>query len=349
MIENAYIKKERMMPMHVKPKGFTYTKADLIYISHYVDGHWDEGRLESSDELTISGLSTSLHYAQECFEGLKAYRRKDGKIQLFRVIDNAKRFQMSANYLMMPEVPIDHFIKAVKQVVKANEAYVPDYGPKDSLYIRPFMIGVGHNLGLRPAPKYMFIIVVSPVGSYFNGEAKPVDLLVSPYDRAAHKGTGHVKVGGNYAASLHAQMRAVKAGYADCLFLDPLTHTKIEELGAANFFGITKDNKYVTPNSPSILDSITNRSLKTLASDHLGLEVLESDIFINDLNQFTEAGACGTAAVITPIGSITHEGIKHTFPSSSQMGETTKKLYDLLTGIQFGDEKDPYGWITVLD
>ena len=334
--------------MFSRPKGFSYTKANFIYVSHYTKGAWDEGALVESDRLTISGLSTALHYGQECFEGLKAYRRKDGKLQLFRVADNAKRFQSSASFMMMPVVPIERFIEAVKMIVKANEAFVPPYGFKDSLYIRPFMIGVGDNLGLRPAPEFMFVIMCSPVGSYFDGETKPVNLLVSEYDRAAPQGTGHVKVGGNYAASLYPQMMARQKGYQDCLFLDPRTHTKIEEVGAANFFGITKDNVYITPKSPSILDSITNRSLKHLAKHVIGLEVIEGDIFIDQLDDIVEAGACGTAAVITPIGSITHKDKKHVFPTSDKMGFYTKKLYDLLTGIQFGDIEDTEGWITLL-
>lgn len=335
--------------MNQRPKGFTYCKAHTMYISHYRNGAWDEGRLERDDQFTLSALSTSLHYGQECFEGLKAYRRKDGKIQLFRINDNAKRLQLSASHMVMPIVPIERFIEAVKMVVQGNQDLVPAYGFKDTLYIRPFIIGVGPNLGLRPAPEYIFAIVVSPVGCYFEGETKPVDLIVSDYDRAAPHGTGHVKVGGNYAASLLAQTLARKQGYADCLFLDPATHTKIEEVGAANFFGITKNNVYITPKSPSILDSITNRSLKYLAKHVLGLDVVEGDIFINQLDDIVEAGACGTAAVITPIGSITHHGHTHTFPASQTMGLYTKKLYDLLTGIQFGDIDDPQGWVTVLD
>ena len=334
--------------MHERPKGFTYTKTHQIYISYWKNGSWDEGKLVDSDQLTLSAMSTSLHYAQECFEGLKAYRRKDGKVQLFRVEDNAKRFQMSASFLRMPTLPVERFIEAVKMTVRANEDFVPAYGFKDSLYIRPFMAGIGNNLGLRPAPEYMFVVVTSPVGPYFSGAAKPVDLVVSEYDRAAPHGTGHVKVGGNYAASLFAQANAVKRGFADCLFLDPATHTKIEEVGAANFFGITKDHAYITPKSPSILDSITNRSLKYLAKEVLGLKVIEGDIFISELDHLIEAGACGTAAVITPIGSITHGEHKHVFPASTEIGYYTKKLYDLLTNIQFGDEKDPQGWITIL-
>ncbi len=334
--------------MNTKPKGFTYVKASFNYISYYKDGAWDNGTLREDDHITISSLSTSLHYGQECFEGLKAYRRKDGKIQLFRVEDNAKRFQTSCERLIMPTIPINVFIDSVKKVVKANEIFVPPYGNMETLYIRPFMIGVGNNLGLRPAPEYIFSVVVSPVGSYFSGPAKPVDMVVSDYDRAAPHGTGDIKVGGNYAASLYPQIKARENGFADCIFLDPSTHTKIEEVGAANFIAITKEGKYITPKSPSILNSITNRSLRWLAKNMLNLEVIEGDIFIDQLDVLDEAGACGTAAVVTPIGSITNHGVKYTFPNHESIGPNIKKLYDLLTGIQFGDIKDPNHWVTIL-
>lgn len=334
--------------MEMKAKGFTYTKTAYNYISYYKNGKWDEGQLRTDDEITISSLSTALHYGQECFEGLKAYRRKDGRVQLFRVEDNARRFQTSCERLVMPTIPVDVFIEAVKKVVKANEAFVPPYGKMDTLYIRPFMIGVGANLGLRPAPEYIFSIICSPVGAYFSGPAKPVDMVISDFDRAAPNGTGHVKVGGNYAASLYPQIRARKEGYADCIFLDPRTHSKIEEVGAANFIAITKDGKYITPRSQSILDSITNRSLKWLAEHVLEIDVLEQDVYMNELDHLAEAGACGTAAVVTPIGSITFNGHKHYFPAHEHIGPTIQKLYDLITGIQFGDIEDPNHWITIL-
>lgn len=334
--------------MDKRPKGFIYTKTKFNYLSYYKDGSWDEGVLRENDELTISATSTALHYGQQCFEGLKAYRRKDGKIQLFRIEDNAKRFQESCERLAMPAFPVERFIQAIKEVVKANEEFVPAYGFGDTLYIRPFMIGVGNNLGLRPASEYIFNIIVSPVGPYFSGPAKPVDLLVSAYDRAAPNGTGNVKVGGNYAASLYPQLAAKKQGFADCIFLDPKTHTKIEEVGVANFFGITKDKKYITPKSPSILNSITNRSLKWLAMHVLDMQVLEEDIYIDELDHIIEAGACGTAAVISPIGSITKGNEKIIFKYHEEMGPITKQLYQLLVGIQFGDIKDPNHWVTIL-
>ena len=332
-----------------QPKGFSYQKTNVIYLSYYKDGKWDEGKLQTDDHISISVMAPALHYGQQCFEGMKAYRRKDGKIQLFRIQDNAARFHESARRLAMPPVDSITFEKAVIETVKANQDFVPDYGSGATLYIRPLMIGVGENLGLRPAKEFIFMVITSPVGSYFEGGIKPVDLVVSKYDRAAPNGTGDIKVGGNYAASLYPQILAKEQGFADCVFLDPTTHTKIEEVGAANFFGVTQENIYITPKSSSILNSITNRSIRWLAEHKLGLKVVEGDIYFNKLDDLVEAGACGTAALITPVGSITHYGIKHVFPYNKEMGPISKKLYDLLSGIQFGEIEDPNHWVTVLD
>ncbi|NLM44948.1 MAG: branched-chain amino acid aminotransferase [Clostridiales bacterium] len=325
--------------------GFSYIKTDYRYISYWKDGKWDEGRLTEDNILHISEGSTALHYGQQCFEGLKAYRTKEGKIQLFRPDRNGIRMQESCRRIMMPEFPVDRFVDACIQVVKANEAYVPPYGTGATLYLRPFMIGVGDNIGVRPASEYIFSIFCTPVGPYFKGGMKPVNFMVSDYDRAAPFGTGAAKVGGNYAGSLLPHEIAVKKGFADCIYLDPATHTKIEEVGAANFFGITKDNKFVTPESPSILPSITKYSLLEVAKDYLGMEVEERDVYIDKLDEFVEAGACGTAAVITPIGGIEYKGKLHVFYSETEVGPITKKLYDTLTGIQFGDVEAPEGWI----
>lgn len=329
--------------------GFTYTKTDYSYISYYKDGKWDEGTLTTSDRLTIPASSPSLHYGQQAFEGLKAYRNKEGKILLFRVEENAKRLMNSCERLLMPNIPLDKFVEAVKMVVKANSDYVPPYETKSTLYIRPYIIGVGDNLGLRPATEYIFGIITSPVGPYFKGGITPVNFLVTDYDRAAPQGTGHVKVGGNYAASLYANKIAKEKGFADCIYLDPKTHTKIEEVGAANFFGITKDDHFVTPSSPSILPSITRRSLVQIAKDYLNMEVAERDIYIYKLDELKEAGACGTAAVISPIGGIQYKDKFHVFYSETEVGPITKKLYDTLTQIQFGDIKGPDGWVTVIE
>lgn len=325
--------------------GFRYMKTDFRYVSCWKDGKWDEGKLVEDNRLCISEASTVLHYGQACFEGLKAYRTKQGKIQLFRPDMNAKRMQESCRRILMPEVPVDRFIDACVQVVKANEAYVPPYGTGATLYLRPFLFGTGDTIGVAPAPEYIFSVFCLPVGAYFKGGLSPVNFTVSDYDRAAPFGTGAAKVGGNYAGSLLPHKLAVEKGFADCIYLDPATHTKIEEVGAANFFGITKDGKFVTPKSPSILPSVTKISLLQLAKEVLGMETEERDVFIDRLDEFAEAGACGTAAVITPIGGIEYKGKLHVFYSETEVGPVTRKLYETLTGIQFGDLKAPEGWM----
>ncbi|MFA6800934.1 MAG: branched-chain amino acid aminotransferase [Acholeplasmataceae bacterium] len=330
----------------MKKNTFEYIKTNQAYTSFYLNQSWDEGSFQASDKINISLSATSLHYGQSAFEGMKAYRTKSGNIQLFRPNDNAQRFQDSCQRICMPAYPTDKFIDAIAKTVLANEAFIPEYGTKSSLYIRPFMIGWGDNIGVKPALEYLFSIFVTPVGSYFNGTA--VDMVTSDYDRAAPMGTGAAKVGGNYGSSLLAKKMAKDQGYADCVFLDPLTHTKIEEAGAANFFAITKDYKFITPKSNSILNGITKRSLIYIAKNMLKLEVEETDIYIDQLDNIAEASACGTAAVITPIASITHQGVKHVFPHHENMGPITKQLYDILTGIQFGDIPDPDNWIKVI-
>lgn len=325
--------------------GFGYYKTDLRYVSMWKDGQWDDGKLVEDNMISISEASTAIHYGQQCFEGLKAYRTKNGDIQLFRPDENGKRLNRSCRRILMPEVPVDKFIDACMQVVKANEHFVPPYGTGASLYLRPYVIGVGHNLGVRPAPEFMFGIFCVPVGAYFKGGMQPVNFTIADMDRAAPNGTGAAKVGGNYAGSLLPHEDAVKKGFADCIYLDPATHSKIEEVGAANFFGITKDNKFITPKSPSILPSITKYSLMHLAEHYLGMTVEERDCRIDALDEFIEAGACGTAAVISPIGGIDVGGNLHVFYSETEVGPVTKKLYDTLVGIQIGDVEAPEGWV----
>lgn len=329
--------------------GFSYMKTDFSYRSFYKDGAWDEGVLTTNDQITLHSSSTALHYGQQAFEGLKAYRRKDGTIQLFRPAQNALRFQDSCRRLLMPEVPAVKFIDAIVKTVKANEQFVPPYESKATLYIRPYIIGIGPNLGVRPAKEYLFGVFCSPVGPYFKGGLTPVNFIVSEFDRAAPMGTGQVKVGGNYAASLYPHEIAKEKGFADCIYLDPKTHKKIEEVGAANFFGITHDNHFVTPISESILPSITKKSLQFLAEHQLGLRVEERDVYIDRLDEFKEAGACGTAAVITPIGGISYNDHLHIFHSETEVGPITKKLYEILTGIQFGTHPSPNGWIVEIN
>ncbi|MDN7042967.1 branched-chain amino acid aminotransferase [Lactiplantibacillus plantarum] len=325
--------------------GFEYRNLPYRYRAYWKDGAWYKKELTGDATLHISEGSTALHYGQQDFEGLKAYRTKDGSVQLFRPDRNAARMQTSCERLLMPQVPTDMFVDAVKQVVKANQDYVPPYGTGATLYLRPLMIGVGGNIGVHPAQEYIFTVFAMPVGSYFKGGMTPTNFTTSEYDRAAHKGTGAYKVGGNYAASLFPGQEAHANGFSDCVYLDPVEHRKIEEVGSANFFGITKDGTFVTPKSPSILPSVTKYSLLYLAEHKFRMKTEQGDVYIDDLDRFAEAGACGTAAVISPIGGLEHQGKLHVFYSETEVGPVTKKLYDELTGIQFGDREAPEGWV----
>jgi len=325
--------------------GFSYIKTDYRYLSHWKEGAWDNGQLTRDNELHLSEGSTALHYGQTCFEGMKAYRTADGSINLFRPYENAKRMRKSCERLLMPAFPEERFVEAVKETVRANEHWVPPYGTGSTLYIRPLMLGVGDNIGVRAASEYIFTIFVMPVGPYFKGGMQPSNFIVTDYDRAAPVGTGSSKVGGNYGGSLKPGQEAKERNFSDCIYLDPLTHTKIEEVGSANFFGITHDDVFVTPKSPSILPSITKYSLMYLAEHRLGLRVEEGDVYMDDLDQFAEAGACGTAAVISPIGGIQYKDEFHVFYSESEVGPVTEQLYSTLIDIQQGDSEPPFGWI----
>lgn len=326
--------------------SFSYIQTDFRFRAEWRGGDWSPGRLDTDPFLRVHEGSTALHYGQECFEGMKAFAAADGRVLLFRPDENARRMQRSAARILMPAVPEDLFLRGVKETVRANRRWVPPHGSGASLYVRPLLYGMGPNIGVRPAPEYMFTVFCTPVGPYFKGGLKPVLLSVSEYDRAAPRGTGAAKVGGNYAASLLAHHEAVEAGYADCIYLDPVEHRNIEEVGAANFFGITRDNRFVTPKSPSILPSITRMSLVHIAREMLGMTVEERDVPIDSISEFVEAGACGTAAVITPIGGIFHNGSMHTFyAEGKEVGPVTRRLYDTLKGIQQGDLTGPQGWV----
>ncbi len=328
--------------------GFSYINTGISFRAYFRDGQWEDGELTNNNTVTMSEASPVIHYGQTCFEGLKAYRTKEDKIQLFRPDQNAKRMIKSAEQLLMEPYPEEKFVDAVHQVVKANEDWVPPYGTGATLYIRPFLYGEGDIVGVQPAKEYTFGIFVTPVGPYFKDGLSPQAFLVSEYDRAAPRGTGAVKVGGNYASSYLARKEAKDQGYADAIYLDPATHTKIEEIGSSNFFGITKDKTFVTPASPSILPSITKYSLMWLAENRLGIKTIETDVYLDEIDQFVEAGAMGTAAAITPISSITYQGKKHVFYSEEETGPVTQSLYEELIGIQFGDIEAPDGWIQVV-
>jgi len=349
MTEMTQTAEQKALNIDWENLGFSYIKTDYRFISYWKDGKWDDGELTTDNKVHISEGSPVLHYGQSCFEGMKAYRTKDGSINLFRPEENAKRMIQSCQRLLMPEYPVEKFVEAAKAVVKANEKWVPPYNTGSTLYLRPYLMGVGDNIGVSPANEYIFSIFVMPVGPYFKGGLTPTNFIVSDYDRAAPHGTGAAKVGGNYASSLLPGKEAHDRNFSDCIYLDPATHTKIEEVGSANFFGITKDNRFVTPKSPSILPSITKYSLLYLAEHHLGMEVEEGDVFIDKLDEFSEAGACGTAAVISPIGGIQYGDNFHVFNSETEVGPVTRKLYEELTGIQFGDLEAPEGWIVKVD
>lgn len=330
--------------------GFAYIQTEERYVSNYKDGKWDEGILTTDATVTLNECACVFQYAQQVFEGMKAYETEDGRIVVFRPDLNAERFVNSAKRLEMPPVPEEKFLDAISQVVKANAAYVPPYGSGASLYIRPYMMGTNSVIGVSPAEEYQFRVFTTPVGPYFKGGAKPITIKVSDFDRAAPRGTGHIKAGLNYAMSLHAIVTAHEEGYAENMFLDSATRTKVEETGGANFIFITKDHKVVTPKSDSILPSITRRSIIHVAKEYLGLEVEEREVFFDEIADFEECGLCGTAAVISPVGKIVDHGKEICFPSGmEEMGPVTKKLYDTLTGIQMGHIEAPEGWLRVIE
>ncbi len=333
-----------------KNLGFGITKTDYNVRCYYRDGKWGEIEVSSSEEITMHMGATCLHYGQESFEGLKAYRGTDNRIRLFRYDENAKRMARSAQGILLAEVPESLFQEAVEKVVHLNERFIPPHGTGASLYVRPLLIGTGPQVGVKPANEFLFIIFVMPVGPYFKAGFKPVDVMITrKHDRAAPLGTGHIKVGGNYAASLTSVAEAHQKGFATTLYLDAKEKKFIDECGPANFFGI-KDNTYITPESHSILPSITNMSLMTLAED-MGMKVEKRPVPVEELEEFEEVGACGTAAVITPIAKIVDaEADKiHLFGDSNNAGPITTKLYERLIGIQYGDIEDKFGWVTVLD
>ena len=329
--------------------GFGYVKTDYRYVSNFKNGAWDEGTLSTDDMVTISECACVLQYAQTVFEGMKAYTTEDGRIVVFRPDLNAERMENSAKRLEMPVFPKDRFVDAIVKLVEANADYVPPYGSGATLYIRPYMFGTNAVIGVKPADEYQFRAFCTPVGPYFKGGVKPITIRVSDFDRAAPRGTGHIKAGLNYAMSLHAIMDAHRQGFDENMYLDPATRTKVEETGGANFLFVTKDNKVVTPKSDSILPSITLRSLVYVAKEYLGLEVEEREVYFDEVKDFAECGLCGTAAVISPVGKIVDHGKEICMPSGmTEMGPVTKKLYETLTGIQMGRLEAPEGWIKVI-
>ncbi|WP_026494600.1 branched-chain amino acid aminotransferase [Butyrivibrio sp. WCD3002] len=331
--------------------GFNYHKTDYRYVSNFKDGKWDDGIITEDARVVLSEDSGVLHYAQEVFEGLKAYETEDGHIVCFRPDLNASRMVDSAKRLEMPAFPEDRFIKAVEEVVKANEDWVPPFGSGATLYIRPVMFATGNVIGVKPANEYQFRIFVTPVGPYFKGGAKPIVVKISDYDRAAPHGTGNIKAGLNYAMSLHAIVTAHEEGFAENVYLDAESRTYIEETGGANIIFVDADGNLVVPKSHtnSILPSITRRSIVQVAKDYLGLKVDERPVKLEEVANFKEMGLCGTAAVISPVGKINDHGEEICFESGMEdMGPVIKKLYDTLTGIQMGEIEAPEGWVHVI-
>lgn len=330
--------------------GFGYLPTDYNVRCYYRDGQWGEWEVSSSDMITIPMAATCLHYGQESFEGLKAFRGSDGKVRVFRPEENAQRMQHTSRGTMMPELPTERFLEALDMMLRLNKRFIPPYGTGASLYIRPLMIGLGKQVGVAPAKEYMFLMFVTPVGPYFKAGFRPTPMaIMRGYDRAAPLGMGCYKVGGNYAASLVSGTKAHDLGYSAVIYLDAKEKLYIDECGPANFFGI-RENTYITPKSPSILPSITNKSLQVIAED-LGLKVECRPVHVEELATFEEAGACGTAAVISPILHIDDldEDKRYVISRDGNPGPISTALYERLRGIQYGDYPDTHGWVRVYE
>ena len=325
--------------------SFGYVQTDYRYVSNFKDGAWDEGGLTTDANIVINECAGVLQYAQTCFEGMKAYTTEDGKIVCFRPDLNATRMAQSCERLKMPVFPEEKFVEAIVETVRANAAWVPPFGSGASLYLRPYMFGSNPVIGVKPATEYQFRIFATPVGPYFKGGIRPLTLRISDLDRAAPRGTGHVKAGLNYAMSLYNIVDAHDQGYDENVYVDSATRTCIEETGGANII-LIKGNTLVTPKSDTILPSITRRSLVQVAKDYLGMEVEEREVKLTELGDFEECGLCGTAAVISPVGKIVDHGTEYNYAG---FGPKIQKLYDTLTGIQMGRMEAPEGWITVIE
>jgi len=328
---------------------FGYQKTNYNIRCYYRNGKWGQLEVSSSEYVNMHIAATAIHYGQQAFEGMKAYRGKDGKIRLFRWEENHKRMERSAHGILMQPISKELFKEAVLKAVLMNEEFVPPYGTGASLYIRPVLVGSGPQVGVKPADEYLFMVFVSPVGPYFKEGFNPVKIaVIRDSDRAAPLGTGSIKVGGNYAASLRGIKKAHDLGYGSPMYLDSVHKKYIDEIGAANFFGI-KNNTYITPKSESILPSITNMSIIQLAED-LGLKVERRPVDIDELDSFEEVGACGTAAIISPIGEVydIDKDKKYTFCKDGKAGPISTKIYNKLVAIQYGDEPDTHGWIEII-
>jgi len=332
-----------------KSLGFKYLETNCHIRYEWRDGAWDGGELVDSPYINLSIAASCLHYGQAAFEGLKAFRCKDGAVRLFRPEANAARMGSTARRTCMPEVPQELFLEACERVIRANADFVPPYGTGGSLYVRPLLIGSGAQIGVAPANAYTFIVMVVPVGAYYKGGLEPVRALISKdYDREAPLGVGHVKVAGNYAASLYAHEEAKRAGFPVELYLDARTHTYIEEFATSNFIAISAKGHYVTPDSHSVLPSVTNNTLQVIARD-LGIEVEVRPVAFDELPEFTEIGACGTAVVVTPVWQIVRGEQVITVGSESEAGPVLQRLYNQVQGIQYGEIPDKHGWCRLVE
>ncbi len=330
--------------------GFGYRDTDYNVRCYYKNGEWGELEISTENTINIHMSATALHYGQEAFEGLKAFKGKDGKIRVFRMDENAKRMQDSADGILMQKLPVEKFQEAVRLAVKKNERFVPPYDSGAALYIRPLLIGSGPQIGVSPAEEYLFVVFVMPVGPYFPQGFKPTNLVIMrQFDRAAPQGTGKYKVGGNYAASMYEGKKAKAGGFSAVLYLDSKEKKYIDECGPANFFGI-KNNTYITPESDSILPSITNKSLLVLAEE-MGLKTERRKVPFEELAEFEEVGACGTAAVISPIKGVydADKDFWYKYGDQENAGEWSTKLYNKLRAIQYGDEPDKHGWVEIIE
>ncbi len=326
--------------------GFSYQPISQRYVANYKDGKWGKGGLTDNPNVTLNECAGILQYCQEVFEGLKAYKTKDGRTVTFRPDMNAKRMIDSAKRLEMPPVSEEMFMEAVDQVVAANRDWIPPFETGGALYLRPYLFASGPVIGVKPSDEYQFRLFGTPVGSYFKNGVKPITICVSDFDRAAPRGTGHIKAGLNYAMSLHAYITAHTNGFDENMFLDPATRTYVEETGGANFLFVKKDGTLVTPKSDSILPSITRRSLITIATDMLGMKVEHRPVKLTEVGDFAEAGLCGTAAVIFPVGKVVdHDKVYNIASGMEKMGPVLQKLYDTLRGIQLGTIEGPAGWV----
>lgn len=325
--------------------GFSYQPISQRYVANFKEGKWEKGGLTDDANVVLNECAGILQYCQEVFEGLKAYKQKDGKVVTFRPDMNAKRMIDSAKRLEMPPVPEEMFLEAVDEVVRANVDWIPPYETGGALYLRPYLFATGPVIGVKPADAYQFRLFGTPVGSYFKNGVKPITICVSDYDRAAPHGTGNIKAGLNYAMSLYPYILAHQNGFDENMYLDSATRTYVEETGGANFLFVTKDHTIVTPKSDSILPSITRRSLVKLAED-MGYKVETRPVKLTELKEFEECGLCGTAAVICPVGKVVDHGKEICFPSGmDEMGPVLTKLYNTLRGIQIGTVEAPKGWI----